>query len=125
MQKCIRMEIAIFLEVYHWMYNRNHILRLHSCITVKLNFQPFIRQFTSLNENFEYCYHLNHPVLGAILKEHCALTMLNMIVQCSPFNSLCLTSIGKGILQANHVRYKVTIFQRNYRKMTIKWSFFL
>ena len=57
----------------------------------------------SLNENFEYSYRLNQPVLGVILKEHCALTMLNMIVQRSPFKTLCLASIGMDVLQENHV----------------------
>ena len=42
----------------------NHVLRLRSRVAVKLNFRPYIRRYTSPNENFEYSYPLNftlHP----------------------------------------------------------------
>ena len=35
---------------------RNHVLQLGSHVTIKLNFQPFILRYTSLNETFEYSY---------------------------------------------------------------------
>ena len=35
----------------------NHILRLRRCIPVKLNFRPYIRQYTSSNDNFECSYN--------------------------------------------------------------------
>ena len=38
---------------------RNHVLRLCLRITVKLNFGPYIRRYTSPNENFEYSYPLS------------------------------------------------------------------
>ena len=36
----------------------NHVLRLRSRVAVKLNFPPYIRRYTSPNENFEYSYPL-------------------------------------------------------------------
>ena len=36
----------------------NHVLRLRICVAVKLNFRPYIRRYTSPNENFEYSYPL-------------------------------------------------------------------
>ena len=36
----------------------NHVLRLRLRVVVKLNFQPYNRQYTSPNENFEYSYLL-------------------------------------------------------------------
>ena len=35
-----------------------HILLLRLRVVVKLNFRPYIRQYTSPNENFEYSYPL-------------------------------------------------------------------
>ena len=37
----------------------NHVLRLRLLVAVKLNFRPYIRRYTSPNENFEYSYPLN------------------------------------------------------------------
>ena len=37
----------------------NHVLRLRSRVAIKLNFRPYIRRYTSPNENFEYSYPLN------------------------------------------------------------------
>ena len=37
----------------------NHILRLCSRVAIKLNFRPYIRRYTSPNENFEYSYPLS------------------------------------------------------------------
>ena len=37
----------------------NHVLRLRLRVAVKLSFRPYIRRYTSLNENFEYSYPLN------------------------------------------------------------------
>ena len=37
----------------------NHVLRLRLRVSVKLNFRPYIRRYTSPNENFEYSYPLN------------------------------------------------------------------
>ena len=36
----------------------NHVLQLRSRVAVKLNFRPYIQQYTSPNENFEYSYPL-------------------------------------------------------------------
>ena len=44
----------------------NHVLRLRLCITVKLNFRPYIRLYISPNENFEYSYPLKMR-LGTLL----------------------------------------------------------
>ena len=45
-----------------------------------------------------------------------------MILQCSPFITLCLGSIGiECVISESY--YKGTILQMNYRKMTISWSF--
>ena len=38
---------------------RNHVLRLRLRVAVKLNFRPYIRRYTSPNENFEYSYPLS------------------------------------------------------------------
>ena len=47
--------------------------------------------------------------------------------ECSPFIMICLGSIGLGSIVMDHVVsepcYIGTILQRNYRKMTILWSF--
>ena len=37
----------------------NHVLRLRVRVAVKQNFRPYIRRYTSPNENFEYSYPLN------------------------------------------------------------------
>ena len=37
----------------------NHVLRLRLLVTVKLNFRPYVRRYTSPNENFEYSYPLS------------------------------------------------------------------
>ena len=50
-----------------------------------------------------------------VLSEHFKL-------QCRMFITLCLGSIQMGQV-INEVRYKGTILQRNFRKMTILWSF--
>ena len=42
-------------------------------------------------------------------------------VQCGPFITLCLGSVGMGCVISD-LYHKKTILQRNYRKMTIKWS---
>ena len=45
-------------------------------------------------------------------------------IQCSPFITLCLSSIGIGMdCFICESCYKGTILQRNYRTMTILWSF--
>ena len=36
----------------------NHVLRLGLRVAVQLNFRPYIRRYTSPNENFEYSYPL-------------------------------------------------------------------
>ena len=43
-------------------------------------------------------------------------------IQCSPFITLCLGSIGMDHVVSEFC-YKETILQSNYRKMTILWSF--
>ena len=42
----------------------NHVLRLRLRVAVKLNFRPYIRRYTSPNENFEYSYPLTHCTLA-------------------------------------------------------------
>ena len=37
---------------------RNYVLRLRLRVAVKLNFRPYIRRYTSPNEDFEYSYPL-------------------------------------------------------------------
>ena len=37
----------------------NHVLWIRLHVAVKLNFRPYIRRYTSPNENFEYSYPLN------------------------------------------------------------------
>ena len=37
----------------------NYVLQLRLRVAVKLNFRPYIRRYTSPNENFEYSYPLN------------------------------------------------------------------
>ena len=55
LMKCIRMGITIFKitfwEIYRQITVGNHVLR-------RLNFRPYIGQYTSLNENVEYSYPL-------------------------------------------------------------------
>ena len=41
----------------------NHVLRLRSRVAIKLNFRPYIRRYTSPNENFEHSYPLIHCLL--------------------------------------------------------------
>ena len=73
LQKCIRMGITIF-KIFIWgdissdipseiMYSRytvgNFVLRRRMSGAVKQNFRPYIRRYTSPNENFEYSYPPN------------------------------------------------------------------
>ena len=65
LQKCIRIGIPIFkiyiLGRYIVGYTfGNHVLRLSSCVPVKLNFRPYIRRYTSPNKNFEYSKPLSN-----------------------------------------------------------------
>ena len=47
----------------------NHVLRLRLRVAVKLNFRPYIRRYTSPNENFEYSYPLSKVQgLSSIMK---------------------------------------------------------
>ena len=55
LQKCIRMGITIFKK-FIWGGISSDI---RSRVAVKLNFRPYIRRYTSPNENFEYIYPLN------------------------------------------------------------------
>ena len=48
--KCIRMGITIFKFSFGEVYR--------SCVAVKLNLRPYIRQYTSPNESFEFSYPL-------------------------------------------------------------------
>ena len=65
LQKCIRMGITTF-KIFIWRgissdilcTSRNHILRLRLRFTIKLNFRPYMRRYTSPNESFEYSYPL-------------------------------------------------------------------
>ena len=58
--------------IYHMV--GNHVLRLRSRVAVKLNFGPFIWQYTSPNQNFEYSY----PLIGFITRhaDCCTVTIL-------------------------------------------------
>ena len=44
------------------------------------------------------------------------------VIHCSPCKTPCLGSIGLDDV-ISELCYKATILQRNYRKMTILWSF--
>ena len=86
LQKSIRMRITIQnfnLGRYNVRYTvGNHVLRLRSPVTVKLNFQPYIRQYTSPNENFEYSYPLNEPSrpYGPAYKSLVPFTFLSLVL---------------------------------------------
>ena len=47
----------------------NHVLQLHLRVAVKLNIRPYIRQYTSPNENFEYSYPLIIIAVESSLKK--------------------------------------------------------
>ena len=50
----------------------NLVLRRRARGAVKRDFRPYIRRYTSLNENFEYDYHHSNASLQSRLKlEHC------------------------------------------------------
>ena len=50
----------------------NHVLRLRLRFAVKPNFRPYIRRYTSPNENFEYGYPHSNALLQFELKlERC------------------------------------------------------
>ena len=54
---------------------------------------------------------------------HICLHLLSMyLLQCSLFITLCSGSIGMGC-GLREPYDKGTVLQRNYRKMTMKWSF--
>ena len=48
----------------------NHVLRIRSCVAIKLNFRPYILQYTSPNENFEYSYPLINQERAELNHEH-------------------------------------------------------
>ena len=73
LQKCIGMGITILkifiLGRYIVGYSfGSHVLRLRSRVAVKLNFRPYIRRYTSPNENFEYSYLLNDMIQPILLQ---------------------------------------------------------
>ena len=49
----------------------NHVLRLHSQVALELNLQPYIRKYTSSNENFEYGYPYSNGLLQCCFKLKC------------------------------------------------------
>ena len=82
------MGITIFKISFREVYVRKSCLRLRLRVTVKLNFRPYIRRYTSPNENFEYSYPLNvdpdqtAPIEQSDLGLHCLslyLTLLNNV----------------------------------------------
>ena len=80
LQRCIRMGITIF-KVFIWggislnIHSEINVLQLRSCVTIKLNSQPYIWRYnTSPNENVEYSYPLIisfEESLVTISKKHC------------------------------------------------------
>ena len=88
------------LEKYIFEYTvRNHILRYHSHVHAQLNFQPYIQQYTSPNEKFEYFSYPKNTY-------HCALknvdpsTRLTLSAHWEIFHAFCL----------------VIFFQNNFEK---------
>ena len=56
----IRMRITIFIFFHFGRYNDGHTFgNLVPPLAEKLNFPPYIRRYTSPNENFEYIYPIN------------------------------------------------------------------
>ena len=47
------------MQNFYFITVANHFLRLCSGVAVELNLQPYIRPYTSINENFEY----SHPLI--------------------------------------------------------------
>ena len=83
LQKPIIMGITIFKFYLGRYINEytvgNHVLWLGSRVNVKLSFQPYIQQYTSQNEKFDYSYRLNHSCsrsvkLGMTFHVNCLLT---------------------------------------------------
>ena len=73
-----------FGEVYRWIYGQkfsftatlmssdtvgNLVLRQRLFVAVKLNFLPYIGQYTSSNENFEYGYPHSNALLTFFLQK--------------------------------------------------------
>ena len=46
-----------FGDIVGYMF-RNHVLRPHSIVAIKLNLQLYVHGYTSPNESFEYSYPL-------------------------------------------------------------------
>ena len=53
-----KFQAASFKRCLHSVLRGYHVLRLRLRVAVKLNFRPYIRRYTSPNENFEYSYPL-------------------------------------------------------------------
>ena len=79
----------------------NHGLRLCSRVVAKLNFQPYIRQYTSPNENFEYVYPHSNALLQFDLK----------LERCKPHKAARHQTKGDVI---DDVKLFPTVFHRIY-----------
>ena len=96
LQKYVRMGINIFknfnLGRYIVGYTvGNHVLWLRLRVAVKQNFRPYIRLYTSPNENFEYIYPLNDFIFSYFLL---LLHLFKFGVICVRFSSAFIT-LGK------------------------------
>ena len=94
LQKCIRMGITIFKNFHLGRYIvgytfGNHVLQLRSRVAVKLTFRPYIRQYTSPNENFEYSYPLSINPFPANHNNYCQLVQL-LTCFCCQYSKTCV-----------------------------------
>ena len=92
---CVRVENII---------PRNMIINLGLRVAVKLNSLPYIRRYTSPNENFEYSYPLNVSLTQEPHTKtmHCFISIMAQAVQCnssqhSSFLSLLLLDFARSL----------------------------
>ena len=108
----------------------NHVLWLRSHVTLKHDFRPYIRPYTSPNKNFEYGYPLNITFFGYYFLVklnntdfHMIIKALNLLLQnIYPMVSYSFqqwTSIGH-FEETNFSNKKWTFIESDKKKL--KWS---
>ena len=115
----------------------NHILWLRSRITVKLNSRPYIRRYTSPNENLEYSYPVGFVVafdallLSLLMGVFCSVLVSYVYLEWSflILQSLCYGRELVALLKYSCCDVAVSVLYRFFKVLLcecgIPWSFSL
>ena len=113
----------------------NLVLRRRTSGAVKCDFRTYIRQYTSPNENFEYCYFHSNALLQLRLKFECCklhnaarhLTKCDIINDVKLFPTVCCRIYCRKFWTLSHQKshckskcIRITIYLRDRHLLTLK-----